>query len=102
MSAELGGQYSDVLSAADVALYGGLTALASLERPELKASVLDSVGFRELLELNPEARSGFQGLPRVSRFSGLLELNPEARTRSTPVVCRWPGARLVWHLPRYA
>ena len=57
VSAELGGQYSDVLSASDVALYGGLTALASLERPELKASVVDNVGFRELLELNPEART---------------------------------------------
>ena len=57
MSAELGGQYSDVLSAPDVALYGGLTALASLERSELKASVMDSTGFRELLELNPEARA---------------------------------------------
>ena len=57
MSAELGGQYADVLSASDVALYGGLTALASLERSELKASVMDSIGFRELLELNPEARN---------------------------------------------
>ena len=58
MSAELGGQYSDVLAAGDVALYGGLTALASCDRAELKRSIVESTAFRELLELNTDVRAG--------------------------------------------
>ena len=44
------------MSPADVALYGGLSALASFDRPELKMRVMDNIGFRELLELTPEVR----------------------------------------------
>lgn len=40
----------------DLALYGGLCALASFDRTELKSKVIDNVGFRELLELMPEVR----------------------------------------------
>ena len=36
---ELGSEFSDVLAAQDVALYGGLTALASFDREELKSRV---------------------------------------------------------------
>ena len=36
---ELGAEFSDVLAAQDVALYGGLTALASFDRAELKTRV---------------------------------------------------------------
>ena len=39
VSPELGGQFSEVASAQDVALYGGLCALASFDRAELKAKV---------------------------------------------------------------
>ena len=56
VSAELGGQYADVVAAGDVALYGGLAALASFDRAELKRSIVESTAFRELLELNPDVR----------------------------------------------
>ena len=54
VSSELGNHYSDVLAAQDVALYGGLCALASFDRSEIKRHVVESIGFRETLELNPE------------------------------------------------
>ena len=54
VSPELGNQYADVIAAGDVALYGGLTALASFDRAELKRSIVENTTFRELLELNPD------------------------------------------------
>ncbi len=57
VSVELGNGYADVVAAADVALYGGLCALASLERPEFRASVVENVAFREYLDAHPEARA---------------------------------------------
>lgn len=56
ISPELGTSYSDVISPADVALYGGLCALASFERAELKQRVINNIGFREFLELYPEVK----------------------------------------------
>ena len=57
VSPELGNHYSDVLAAQDIALYGGLCALASFDRTEIKRNVVESIGFREMLELNPEVGS---------------------------------------------
>lgn len=37
---ELGNNYSEVIAAQDVATYGGLCALASFDRAELKASTI--------------------------------------------------------------
>ena len=56
VSSELGSTFNDVIAAQDVALYGGLCALASLDRPDLRRNIIDNVSFRELLELNPEVR----------------------------------------------
>merc|ERR1711981_155680 len=42
VSPELGGQYGEVASAQDVALYGGLCALASFGRSELRSRVVES------------------------------------------------------------
>ena len=56
VSPELGASWSDVLSLRDAGTYGALCALASLERGELRREVLDSVGFREVLEAVPEVR----------------------------------------------
>ncbi|KAK6239907.1 hypothetical protein QUC31_005376 [Theobroma cacao] len=68
---ELGNSYSDVIAPQDVATYGGLCALASFDRTELKASILplfpslllnlpnkviDNINFRNFLELVPEVR----------------------------------------------
>ncbi len=62
-----------MLAAQDVALYGGLCALASFDRSEIKRYVVESIGFRETLELNPEVVLRF-----VRRFSVHL-LGPYAQ-----------------------
>ncbi|KAG0290093.1 cop9 signalosome complex subunit [Linnemannia gamsii] len=57
----VGNQYGDVISANDIAVYGGLCALASFTRTELKRLVIDNVGFRQYLELEPHIRDLIQG-----------------------------------------
>ena len=54
VSPELGSQYTEVISAHDVAVYGALCAMASFDRSQLRAAVIDSPNFREFLELVPE------------------------------------------------
>lgn len=53
---ELGNNYTEVIAAQDVATYGGLCALASFDRAELKSKVIDNINFRNFLELVPEIR----------------------------------------------
>jgi COP9 signalosome complex subunit 1 len=48
--------YNEIASPNDVATYGGLLALASMDRPELQSRVLDNTGFRSYLELEPHIR----------------------------------------------
>lgn len=55
---ELGAQYNDVVSAQDVAVYGGLCALASFDRQELRTHVINNVSFRDFMEVYPEVRWG--------------------------------------------
>jgi len=54
-TSDLGTSFNDVLAPQDVAIYGGLCALASFDRAELK-KVIDSSTFRLFLELVPEVR----------------------------------------------
>lgn len=49
-------QLGRTLSANDIAVYGGLCALASMSRSELQARVLDNATFRGFLELEPHIR----------------------------------------------
>ena len=51
---EMGAQYNEVLSAQDVAVYGGLCALASFDRHELRTYIINNVSFRDYMEVNPE------------------------------------------------
>ncbi|KAG6499195.1 hypothetical protein ZIOFF_038951 [Zingiber officinale] len=53
---ELGNNYTDVIAPQDVAIYGGLCALASFDRTELKNKVIDNINFSNFLELVPEVR----------------------------------------------
>ncbi|PSS24349.1 COP9 signalosome complex subunit 1 like [Actinidia chinensis var. chinensis] len=55
-SPELGNNYSEVIAPQDIATYGGLCALASFDRAELKSKVIDNINFRNFLELVPEMR----------------------------------------------
>ncbi|KAF7845939.1 hypothetical protein BT93_L5892 [Corymbia citriodora subsp. variegata] len=46
----------NVMTANDIAVYGGLCALASMDRQELHDSVLENEAFRNFLELEPHIR----------------------------------------------
>lgn len=56
IDASLGESYQDVINPNDVAVYGGLCALASMDRAELQQRVLDNNSFRNFLELEPHIR----------------------------------------------
>lgn len=69
----LGDSYSEVISSNDVAVYGGLCALASMSRSELQSKVLENANFRSFLELEPHIRRAitfFCG----SKYSQCLEI----------------------------
>lgn len=53
---EITPDFSDILSANTVAIYGGLCALASLDRSELHKQVFSSPSFKLFLELEPQLR----------------------------------------------
>ncbi|EEQ34903.1 COP9 signalosome complex subunit 1 [Microsporum canis CBS 113480] len=52
----LGDNYKEVISPNDVAVYGGLCALASMDRIDLAKNVLENKSFRNFLELEPHIR----------------------------------------------
>ncbi|CAG7924368.1 unnamed protein product [Penicillium olsonii] len=54
--ADLGDSFNEVITPNDVAVYGGLCALASMNREELQSQVLDNQNFRNFLELEPHIR----------------------------------------------
>jgi len=53
---DLNNTFSEVVAPQDIAIYGGLCALASFDRSELKKKVIDNPTFRNFLELVPEIR----------------------------------------------
>eukprot|EP00929_Paragymnodinium_shiwhaense_P113027 TRINITY_DN81292_c0_g1_i1.p1 TRINITY_DN81292_c0_g1~~TRINITY_DN81292_c0_g1_i1.p1 ORF type:complete len:458 (+),score=86.86 TRINITY_DN81292_c0_g1_i1:107-1375(+) len=53
---DLGAEFADVLSAQDVAVYGVLCALASLDRNQVQTKLLGSANFRECLDTLPQLR----------------------------------------------
>lgn len=53
---DLGNQFSEVIAPHDVAIVGGLCALATFDRSDLKKKVIDNATFRSFLELTPELR----------------------------------------------
>ena len=73
VSAELDSTYSDVIAPHDVATYGAFCALASFDRSELKQKVIDSVSFRNLLELVPEVREVVYDF-YASRYASCLRM----------------------------
>lgn len=52
----MGSDFSEILSASNVAVYGGLCALASFDRNELHKHVITSSAFKLFLELDPSLR----------------------------------------------
>jgi len=71
--ASLGDSYNDVLTSNDVAVYGGLCALASMSRSELQTKVLESANFRNFLELEPHIRRAINFFC-ASKYSQCLEI----------------------------
>ncbi|KAI1423583.1 26S proteasome subunit RPN7-domain-containing protein [Xylaria sp. FL1777] len=66
-------RYNDVASSNDVATYGGLLALASMDRDELQHKVLDNSSFRNYLELEPQIRKAVSMFVNC-RYSACLEI----------------------------
>jgi len=69
----LGDTYNEVISSNDVAVYGGLCALASMTRSELQSKVLDNPNFRSFLELEPHIRRAINSFC-ASKYSQCLEI----------------------------
>ncbi|KAF2741310.1 PCI-domain-containing protein [Polyplosphaeria fusca] len=69
----------EVLSGNDVAVYGGLCALASMDRSELQQHVLTNSDFRNFLELEPHIRRAIT-LFCNSKYSACLEVLEGYRT----------------------
>ncbi|CAD6456417.1 6f7bf864-1cbe-4e8d-b67f-38fa8d54ed51 [Sclerotinia trifoliorum] len=67
------GNYYTIVSANDVAVYGGLCALATIERNDLQKSVLENSDFRAYLELEPHIRRAIQAFVG-SKYSTCLEI----------------------------
>jgi len=54
VAADVSGRFPYIMSPQDVAIYGGLCALAEFDRKELKEKVLDNANFKTYLELLPK------------------------------------------------
>jgi COP9 signalosome complex subunit 1 len=67
----MGSDANNIISPNDVAIYGGLCALASMDRKEMQAKVLDNSNFRSYLELEPHVRRAI-GFFVNSRYSACL------------------------------
>lgn len=71
--AGMGPSCNTFISPNDVAIYGGLCALASMERSELNRRVLENSGFRTYLELEPNIRRAITFFVN-SRYTACLNI----------------------------
>lgn len=62
-----------VISGHDIAVYGGLTALASMDRAQLRTQVVENANFRSFLELEPHIRRAIS-LFCDAKYSACLEI----------------------------
>ncbi|KAI9022764.1 26S proteasome subunit RPN7-domain-containing protein [Phycomyces nitens] len=69
---EANGSFSDIISPNDVAIYGGLCALASFDRSQLR-SLMVNQGFRNYLELEPQICEIIESF-QDSKYSTCFEL----------------------------
>ncbi|KAJ5140512.1 COP9 signalosome subunit 1 (CsnA) [Penicillium atrosanguineum] len=65
--------FNEVITPNDVAVYGGLCALASMDRNELQRRVLENSSFRNFLELEPHIRRAI-GFFCNSKFRPCLDI----------------------------
>ncbi|KAI9914617.1 hypothetical protein PsorP6_008319 [Peronosclerospora sorghi] len=81
-SAEIGASYNEVLHAEDIALYGGICALASFTREELKEKLINNSSFKAFLELLPWLReliADFYSSNYASCLQTLEQMKPELK-----------------------
>lgn len=71
--------YSHIASPNDIAVYGGLLALATMERKDLQTRVLDNQSFRTFLEHEPHIRKAIS-LFVNGRYSSCLSILESVRT----------------------
>ncbi|EQL02639.1 26S proteasome, regulatory subunit Rpn7 [Ophiocordyceps sinensis CO18] len=76
--AEPPSKYAHIASPNDVAIYGGLTALATMERQDLQQRVLDNHAFRMFLEHEPHLRKAIS-LFINGRYTSCLSILESAR-----------------------
>ncbi|RUS15827.1 hypothetical protein BC937DRAFT_91948 [Endogone sp. FLAS-F59071] len=79
-SFEIGSNYNEVISPNDVAIYGGLCALASFDRAELKKQVIDNAEFKNFLELEPHIRELIHSFYH-SNYKTCLEILDKSKVR---------------------
>ncbi|KAJ9410107.1 hypothetical protein DTO045G8_2100 [Paecilomyces variotii] len=75
----LGDSYNEIITSNDVAVYGGLCALASMDRNELQRRVLDNSSFRNFLELEPHIRRAISFFCN-NKFRSCLDILEAYRT----------------------
>jgi len=68
---DISNHFSEIIAPQDIAVYGGLCALATFERGDLKTKVLDSTEFKNFLELVPEVRELIKDF-YASRYASCL------------------------------
>ncbi|PNY23061.1 COP9 signalosome complex subunit 1 [Tolypocladium capitatum] len=71
-------EYANIASPNDVAVYGGLTALATMDRQGLQQRVLENPDFRAFLEHEPHIRKAIS-LFNNGRYSSCLSILESAR-----------------------
>ena len=69
----LGSSFNEIISSNDVAVYGALCALASMDRNTLKTKVLDNSNFRNFLELEPHMRRAISYF-YTAKYSNCLQI----------------------------
>jgi COP9 signalosome complex subunit 1 len=69
----MGSSCNAIISPNDIAVYGGLCALASMERTELHTKVLENSNFRTYLELEPHIRRAITFFVN-SRYTACLDI----------------------------
>ncbi|KAF7557358.1 hypothetical protein G7046_g6051 [Stylonectria norvegica] len=72
-------EYSHIASPNDVAIYGGLLALATMQRKDLQTRVLDNQSFRTFLEHEPHIRKAIS-LFVNGRYSSCLSILESVRS----------------------
>jgi COP9 signalosome complex subunit 1 len=88
-----------VMTANDIAVYGGLCALASMDRQQLQDAVLENANFRNFLELEPHIRraiSFFCG----AKYSQCLAILEAYRTDYLLDIFLGPHVNMLYHLIR--